>query len=131
MPARIDAVDHGKFGEATVTATLFGGMDESLYADFKPGIGATMAAAADTLRTWWPDHDGMDGKILSVEHRKDPPFGSSGVQIRFNLDLVLEGFRPGRIVRIRPQNWPKVKPPVEELIKSLEDRWPSPDVFLK
>ncbi len=48
-----------------LTATLFGGMDDSLYADFKPGIGGKMAAAENTLRTWWPDHDGMDGKITS------------------------------------------------------------------
>lgn len=132
MPAKIDAVEHGEFGHATITATLLGGMDESLYADFKPNIGATMAAAADTLRTWWPNHDGMDGRILAVEQvEKDPPFGSSAIQIQFELDLVLEGFRPGRIVRIRPQGWPKVKPPVEELIKGPDDRWPSPDIFKK
>ena len=47
MPARIDAVEHSEFGHATVTATLIGGMDESLYADFKPDVGATMAAAAE------------------------------------------------------------------------------------
>lgn len=38
MPAWIDAVEYGKFGRATVTATLFGGMDESLYADFKRAL---------------------------------------------------------------------------------------------
>ena len=37
MPAWIDSVEYGKFGTATVTATLFGGMDSSLYADFKKG----------------------------------------------------------------------------------------------
>lgn len=132
MPARIDAVDHEKFGHATVTATLFGGMDESLYADFKPGIGAKMAAAEDTLRTWWPDHDGMDGKLAAVEKSETaPPLGSSGIQIQFQMPLVLEGFRPGRTVRIRPHNWPNVKPPVEELVKGFEDRWPSPDIFEK
>jgi hypothetical protein len=35
MAAWIDAVEYGKFGRATITATLFGGMDDSLYADFK------------------------------------------------------------------------------------------------
>jgi hypothetical protein len=132
MPARIDAVQHEKFGHATVTATLFGGMDESLYVDFKPGIGAKMAAAEDTLRTWWPDHDGMDGKLTAVEKAETaPPLGSSGIQIQFQMPLVLEGFRPGRTVRIRPHSWPNVKPPVEELVKGFEDRWPSPDIFEK
>ena len=132
MPARVDQVEHGKFGNATVTATLFGGMDESLYADFKPDTGAKMAAAEDTLRTWWPDHDGMDGKITSVTSTKgEPAFGSSGIQIHFQVPLILEGFRPGRIVRIRPHRWPNVKPPVEELVRGFEDRWPNSDIFKK
>ena len=130
MPARVDAVEHGKVGHATVTATLFGGMDESLYTDFKQGIGGKMAAAENTLRTWWPDHDGMDGKITSVKRFKtEPEFGSSGIQIQFEVPLILEGFRPGYTVRIRPQNWPNVKPPVEECVNGFEDRWPSPEIF--
>ena len=107
-------------------------MDESLYADFKPGIGGKMAAAESTLRTWWPDHDGMDGRITAVaKSEEEPPLGSSGIQIQFDVPLILEGFRPGRTVRIRPQNWPNVKPPVEERVRNYEDRWPSPDLFLK
>ena len=130
MPAQVDSIDNGKFGQATIKATLFGGMDESLYADFKPNIGGKMAAAENTLRTWWQDHDGMDGRITAVEQATaEPPFGSSGIQIRFDVPLILEGFRPGRVVRIRPQNWPNVKPPVEERVRSFEDRWPSPDLF--
>jgi hypothetical protein len=132
MPAWVDSIKYGEFGNATVQATLFGGMDESLYAAFKPGIGGKMAAAENTLRTWWPDHDGMDGRITAVEKAaKEPPLGSSGIQIQFEVPLILEGFRPGRIVRIRPQNWPNVKPPVEETVRSYEDRWPSPDLFQK
>ena len=132
MPARVDAVDHGEFGDATVTLTLFGGMDESLYADFKPNTGAQMAVAEDTLRTYWPNHDGMDGRILAVTKTDEkPPFGSSGIQIQFKVPLVLEGFRPGRVVRIRSHSWPKVKPPVEELIKGFDDRWPSSEIFRK
>jgi hypothetical protein len=132
MPARVDAVKHEKFGHATVTATLFGGMADSLYADFKPGIGGKMAAAENTLRTWWPDHDGMDGKITAVERANGKPEpGSSGIQIQFEVALILEGFRPGNTVRIRPHNWPNVKPPVEERVDGFEDRWPSPDIFLK
>lgn len=132
MPARVDAITYGKFGQATVAATLFGGMDASLYADFKSDINAKMAAAENTLRTWWPDHDGMDGRITAVDRSEDEPeFGSSGIQIQFEVPLILEGFRPGRIVRIRPHNWPNVKPPVEERVRSFEDRWPSPDLFRK
>jgi hypothetical protein len=132
MPATVDSIEYGEFGHATIKATLFGGMDESLYSDFKPDIGAKMAAAESTLRTWWPDHDGMDGRITAVQKADEqPPLGSSGIQIQFSVPLILEGFRPGRVVRIRPENWPNVKPPVEENVNSLEDRWPSPDLFRK
>ena len=132
MPARVDAVEHGEFGKGSITATLYGGMEESLYADFKPETGGQMAAAEETLRTWWQEHDGMDGKIVAVSKAAEmPEFGSSGIQIKFEVPLILEGFRPGRTVRIRPHNWPRVKPPVEERIKGFEDRWPGTDVFKK
>jgi len=56
--------------------------------------------------------------------------GSSGVQIRLKVDLVLEGFRPGRVVRIRPMNWPDDAVPREEYTGSRnEERFPSPDIF--
>lgn len=130
MPAWVDDIEYGEFGRAVVTVTLFGGIDEALYADFKPGIGGKMAVAENTLRTWWPDHDGMDGRIIAVEKSEaEQPLGSSGIQVQFEVPLILEGFRPGRIVRIRPQNWPNVKPPVEERVRGFADRWPSPDLF--
>ena len=130
MPAWVDGVEYGKFGRATVTATLFGGFDPALYADFKKGAGGQMASAEDTLRTYWPDHDGMEGIITDViKVAGEPPLGSSGIQVRLEMDLVLEGFRPGRIVRVRPQNWPKVKPPREECIHDYEERWPNPAIF--
>lgn len=130
MPARVDSVEYGKFGQAVVRATLFGGMAKSLYEDFQPHSGAKMAAAENTLRTWWPDHDGMDGKIIAVEKISgELPPGDSGIRIEFEVPLILEGFRPGRIVRVRPHRWPNVKPPVEECVRSFEDRWPSPDIF--
>ena len=130
MPARVDDIEYGEFGHAKIKATLFGGMDESLYADFKPNVGAKMAAAENTLRTWWPDHDGMDGRLTGVERvRQESVVGDSGIQITFEVPLILEGFRPGRVVRIRPYNWPNVKPPYEERVRSFEDRWPSPEIF--
>ena len=63
------------------------------------------------------------------DEAKTPEFGGSGIQVEFEVPLILEGFRPGRIVRIRPRGWPNIKPPFEERIKSFEDRWPSPDLF--
>ena len=139
MPGWIDAVEYGKFGRATVTATLFGGMDDSLYADFKKGSGALMAASENTLKHWASGTAGTvqmaaKGPILDVTRVKgEIPLGSSGIQIRFEADLVTEGFRPTRVVRIRPNHWPHVEVPREEYLHdawtSHEDRFPTPDIF--
>ena len=90
-----------------------------------------MAAAEATLRTWWPDHDGTDCRITAVEKKENAGFGSSGIQLKFEVPLVLEGFCPGLTVRMRPGSWPNVKPPSEERLKSFEGRWPGTDVFKK
>ncbi|MBU6303611.1 MAG: hypothetical protein KGS60_18855 [Verrucomicrobia bacterium] len=138
MPAWVDAVEYGQFGRATVTATLFGGMDASLYADFKKGEQGVMAAAENTLKPWSSivssSHIASKGSILDVMREDaEPPFGSSGIQIRFETDLIIEGIRPGRIVRVRPASWPHVAAPREEYLidhrTGLDDRFPTPAIF--
>ncbi|MFO0923975.1 MAG: hypothetical protein U0905_15960 [Pirellulales bacterium] len=109
MPACVDAVEYGKFGRATVTATLFGGMDASLYSDFKKDAPAMMNAVEATLKhthgAYGPAHMASRGTILEVIQSEAPaPIGSSGIQIRFDTDLIIEGIRPGRTVRIRPNS---------------------------
>jgi hypothetical protein len=140
MPAWVDAVEYGKFGRATVTATLFGGMDHSLYADFKNGEQGVMASAESTLKPWSSivssSHIASKGVILDVAKvDSEPPLGSSGIQIRFETDLVIEGIRPGRIVRVRPGSWPHVSAPREEYLidhrSGLDDRFPTPAIFPK
>lgn len=140
MPAWIDTVEYGKFGRATVTATLFGGMDASLYADFKKGVPAMMNAVENTLKhvhgAYGPAHMASRGSILDVIRATgDVPLGSSGIQIRFETDLIIEGIRPARTVRVRPGNWPQVNVPREEYLNegsaSTEERFPTPAIFPK
>ena len=139
MPAWVDAVEYGEFGHAEVTATLFGGMALSLYANFKKGGKAQMGGATTELKhthgSYGPAHMAIEGRVLEVSKDEgEVPLGSSGIQIRMKMDLVLEGFRPGKIVRIRPMNWPKVNVPREEWIGmsfNIEDRFPTPDIFPK
>lgn len=138
MPAMVDAVEYGKFGRATVTATLFGGMDPSLYADFKKGISAQMNGAENTLKHtaghYGPGHVASSGKILEVSQPEgEVPMGSSGIQVRVETDLIIEGIRSGRVIRIRPASWPKMQIPREEYLfqNSPENRFPSPDIFPK
>ena len=119
MPAWIDAVEYGKFGRAKVTATLFGGMNDSLYADFKQGSPAQMNSVEMTLKhthgAYGPAHMASGGLILDITKRTgEVPLGSSGIQIRFETDLIIEGIRPSRIVRVSPAKWPQVEVPREE-----------------
>jgi len=140
IPAWIDAVEYGKFGRATVTATLFGDVDPTLYADFKKGVPALMNAAENTLKhagaAYGPAHMASKGTILDVTKTDGAvPLGSSGIQIRFETDLIIEGIRPTRIVRVRPADWPNVQLPREEYLNdgtfSHEDRFPTPAIFPK
>ena len=137
MPAWVDAVEYGKFGSATVTATLFGGMDPSLYADFQKGINGQVAASEANLKHEYGTvrHSlvAISGPILDVmKQDKEIPLGSSGIQIQIKVDQIIEGIRPGRIVRIRPMNWPDEAVPREEYTEGhLEERFPSPDIFPK
>jgi hypothetical protein len=139
MPAWIDAVEYGKFGRATVTATLFGGMDPSLYADFTKGISTMMNAVENTLKhthgAYGPSHMCSRGTLLEVTKMPgEAPLGSSGIQIRFETDLIIEGIRPTRVVRIRPSTWPQVQVPREEYLQdgaNMDERFPTPAIFPK
>lgn len=140
MAAWVDEVEYGKFGHATVTATLFGGMDESLYADFKKGEPALMSAVENTLKhnhgQYGPAHMACKGPLIEVTTREgETPLGSSGIQIRFQTDLITEGVRPTRIVRVRPASWPQVQVPREEYLINPGDgfdaRFPTPAIFPK
>ena len=139
MPAFVDAVEYGKFGRATVTATLFGGMDLSLYADFQKGAGAQMNGAENTLKHtaghYGPSHIASNGKIVNVsQDSEEAPLGSSGIRIQFETDLIIEGIRPGRVVRVRPESWPKMQVPREEYLfndAGMVERFPTPAIFPK
>jgi hypothetical protein len=140
MPGWVDTVEYGKFGRAKVTATLFGGMDASLYGDFKKGIPAQINSVENTLKhthgAYSPAHMASDGTILEVIRTNGKiPLGSSGIQIRFETDLVIECIRPGRIVRVRPAIWPILDVPREEYLddgsSNIEDRFPTPAIFPK
>ncbi|MFO1065282.1 MAG: hypothetical protein U0892_15560 [Pirellulales bacterium] len=122
-----------------MTATLFGGMDESLYADFKKGTNGYMNAAENTLKhaggNYGPAHMASKGTFLDVTKSTESiPLGSSGIQIRFETDLVIEGIRPHRVVRVRPNSWPQVDLPREEFSATgilPRRRFPTPAIFPK
>ncbi|MCB1092692.1 MAG: hypothetical protein KDL87_14245, partial [Verrucomicrobiae bacterium] len=53
------------------------------------------------------------GEILEVKKIPVEP-GSSGVQMRIKVDMMLEGYRPKRIVRFYPAPWKVIALPREE-----------------
>ena len=67
-----------------------------------------MAASENTLKHWAGGSAGTsqmasNGPILDVTKAEGAvPPGSSGIQIRFETDLITAGIRPTRVVRVRP-----------------------------
>ena len=140
MPAWVDSVEYGKFGRAKVTVTLFGGMDPALYADFQKANTARINAAENTLKHagghYGPAHMASKGPITDViKLPGTAPMGSSGIQVVMETDLIIEGIRPGKVVRIHPGPWAAVDLPREEYLGDgefrLEDRFPTPAIFPK
>ena len=85
----------------------------------------SVVAVENTLKhthgAYGPAHMASRGSILEVVKAPgSPPLGSSGIQIRFETDLIIEGLRPGRVVRVRPGHWPHVQPPREEYLNDAD-----------
>lgn len=106
----VDAVDNQK---RIVTITFFGGVDPDLFNEIAKGDSAGVAVALENLNTYDPVNDRKRGPILDVKKVPIQP-GSSGVQIQVKPDLLLEGYRPKRIVRVYPSAWPVIALPREE-----------------
>ena len=100
-----------------------------------------LAASENTLKHWAGGTAGTaqvanQGIVLDISKpNKTVPLGSSGIQITLKTDLVTEGFRAGKVIRIRPESWPLLEVPREEYINhktdGMEKRFPTPDIFPK
>jgi len=112
LPGWITAVDD----EAQhVTVTFFGGIDETLLNEWqtKDVSSGGLAVARESLMTYDPVNDRKNGSILEVKKIPDLP-GSGGLLIRLGMPLMLEGYRPKRIVRFYPSSWKVNALPKEE-----------------
>jgi hypothetical protein len=113
----VDAVDNPN---RIVSVTLFGSVDPALLEAFQPNTSVTMVVAEPSLRSYDQVNDRKGGPLVDVKTVDREP-GSSGIQIQVKPDLLLEGFRPGRIVRVFPSGWPVGDIPLEERL------WPERD----
>ena len=128
LPAYVTAVDDDA---QIVTLTFFGGVDPKLFdeirnvdtnkvgwplakeADNQAAPKGTIAVARESLMTYDPVNDRKGGNVVDIKTIPAEP-GSSGVQIKVKCDLLLEGFRPKRVVRFYPATWKVMALPREE-----------------
>jgi hypothetical protein len=133
LPGWIDSVNDK---EETVTITFFGNVDPKLFdeltllppppppgtpaaanappADGKPPLPkGGLAVARECLMTYDPVNDRKGATILEVK-KVPAERGSGGVQMTVKADMMLEGFRPKRIVRFYPPTWKVTALPREE-----------------
>ena len=126
LPGWVTAVDDE---QQFVTVMFFGNVDPKLFDELKlkdpnlppPKDGSPppveprggLAVARETLMAYDPVNDRKTGSVLEVNKVPAEP-GSSGVQMKIKMDMMLEGYRPKRIVRFYPETWKVIALPKEE-----------------
>ena len=134
LPGWVTAVDDEK---QIVTITFFGGVDPKLFDELK-GINEEpqgwpfsakeddpkapkggIAVARESLMTYDPVNDRKGGNIIYIGKVPIEP-GCSGVQIRVKCGMMLEGYRPRRIIRFYPATWKVIALPREEQFQGRE-----------
>jgi len=128
FPGWVDAV-HDE--ERVVAITFFDSFDPALFKDLGavnpeplgwPTSGGakddnapkgTIAVARKSLLTYDPTNDRKGGNILGKKKVPKAP-GSSGLQIQVQCGMLLEGYRPTKIVRFYPAIWKFITIPKEE-----------------
>jgi hypothetical protein len=97
-------VDECDNQQKIVTVTVFGGVDPELIKNFKVKDHIAAAVATSELRTHDQINDTARGPIVEVLQGPQGP-GRSGVRIRFQPDILLEGYRPGLYLRLFGPGW--------------------------
>ena len=99
-----DSVDPGLFKELTGSDEEPHGWPFSAREDDPKAPKGGIAVARECLMTYEPMHDRKGGNILAID-TVPVEVGSSGVRIKVKCCMLLDGFRPGRIVRFYPATW--------------------------
>jgi hypothetical protein len=114
-----DSVDPGLFDELTGIDEEPHGWPFSAREDDPKAPKGGIAVAEPSLMTYEPMHDRKGGNILAIDTVPVEP-GSSGVRIKVKCCMLLEGYRPGRIVRFYPATWKVGLLPKEEQLYGRE-----------
>ena len=121
LPGWVDAVKNYDTGGGEVTVTFFGGMDQELYDEIWKSQSVKICNAENTLRTWgYHQEYASRASVLEKQKIENPAFGSSGLQMRLKVVQMLDGFRPGKIIRVKGP-WTYVLVPQDEVYEKPED----------
>jgi hypothetical protein len=88
----------------TVTVTLFDAADPALLKEIRVKDTVAAAVSEESLRTYDQNNDVRRGPVLEVKAVPPVP-GSSGVQVTFKPNPLLEGYRPQRYLRVFAGGW--------------------------
>lgn len=114
LPGWIESIEYEADAGAILKVAVFSGMDRTLYDEITTTDPYRAVAVSDeNLRSYWQDLDYKGGHVRGTHLDPSPPHGRSGITLDIHISEILEGFRPGRFVRIRPRNWPNVMLPPE------------------
>lgn len=130
LPAWVSAVDDE---QEIVTVTLFDNVDAALFDDLKlnapvpkgmppetktkPSV--YLFVAEPSLLSYDPQNDRKGGEIVEQKTVPIAP-GCSGIQLRVKCNVLLEGYRPRKIVLVYPYTWTYRTLPVEEQLFGRE-----------
>ena len=134
LPGFVTAVDDK---QRVVTITFFDGCDAELFKELPlpnpEPLGwptseynhgnlspkGNIVVSRECLMTYDQVNDRKGGNILKIGEVPIRP-GCSGVQIQVKCGILLDGFRPDRIVKFFPATWPVVALPREEQFHGRE-----------
>jgi hypothetical protein len=114
-----DGVDPELFKELTLPNPKPLGWPTSEYQEGNLSPKGNIVVALETLMTYDQVNDRKGGNIVKISEVPIRP-GFSGVQIQVQCGILLEGFRPKRIVRFFPATWPVIALPREEKYEGHE-----------
>jgi hypothetical protein len=132
LPGWITSVDDA---EQIVNLTFFDGIDPALFEEVAikdpnlppPRDGSPppvdpigrLAVARESLMTYDPVNDSKRAAVLEVKKVRRA-HGSAGVELKLKLDMMLEGYRPKRVIRFYPPTWKVIALPKEHEFQGRE-----------
>jgi hypothetical protein len=132
LPGWITSVDDAR---QHVEVTFFGGVEPALFEEITvkdpnappPRDGTPppvepigrLAVALDSLMTFDPVNDSKRAAVLEMK-RVPVLHGSAGFEVQLRVDMMLEGYRPKRLVRFYPPTWKVTALPKEEEFQGRE-----------